>query len=1806
MTNPQPPENESNQPARSPVRRVWLRRLRRFGIPIGLISLAGIAGGAWWGWVFVNEQLAPLVEKNLSEALNRPVKLGKVERFTLTSLRVGASSLPPTATDTDELTIGAVDVQFDPLRVLLTRNLNLNITVDRPSIYLEQSADGTWLATELEQSEEEGPVKTEIETVRLQDAEAVLVPWSKYGNKKGQPIVVKQATGTVRFFDQNRRIGYELQGQSVTGGKLRLTGETLNSPTAEPKPTTRTNLEVQTENFLVSEIDRLAKLPVDLQAGRVNAAVNVKVSPEQEQPVINGTAQFNGVTLKIPNVPTKFVNASGNLQLRDTLIRLERVNALYGKVPLQADGDIDTKKGFKLAAKIRPVALATVVDSLQLDLPIALAGEVEADLKVIGAIDKPVLTGFVRSTKPSKIDQLDLNQFNAAFNLDATAQLLTLTNFEASPTGGGQVTGTGRIRLSDRPTVAITAQIQEVNADPIVRAYAGNNTVPFDIGKVNGEAQISGAVDALLVTIPKVQVAPAIGGLITGAGQVQLAGNTPVVDFTAQIQNLAVDPIVRAYAADNAPPFSLGLLNGSVQVAGAVDALVVNIPNVRVAPAGGGVVTGAGQVRLAGNTPVVNLTAQIQDVNADPIVRAYAADSAPPFSLGAVNGEVQLSGTTEALLVNIPNVQVAPSIGGLVTAAGQIRLAGNTPVVELTAQATDLSGTAIARAYNSSVPVAIGAINAQATLSGTVDNLNARLQGQTSVEGGTVTADVRSTAGNWQAAVTGNDVALGRLSPALRGRFTGNVDLAGTLASFNPADIRAQGQANLSEGLSVIGKPLAAQFRWDGQKVILPEVTTEGLRLDGVVYATDTLDIDRLDLNIRLSQYDLQAIVLPLPTNVQFSGTTDFTGRITGTASAPTVAGNLALNRFVLNGNAFESPLRGQLLVANGVVLDLAGQRDKIALTLNSEFLPVAFEIRQGTAIARGRTEGDLLIVNAEQVPLSLVSLPGTAALFPLSGNLTGQVAVNLRQLNNPSQLTVNGNLDVAQLGLGTYRADRFGGRVSLANGVATLSGARLQRGQTIIQVDAQTTLFAAAPQVKATVKVDPGQGRLQDVLELLQVFDLTDLARGTGAPVYGRAADLRTTPIELANARIINQLRRLSEIETLRQQEADRRAALPLPELSELTGNFNGQVSVVGSLQTGINADFNLRGQEWQWGSTFYAKDIIVDGSFKNGVLELLPLRFQSGPSFVSFSGQISEANPGGQFRMENVPIARLAALVRVPIDIEGNLNATATISGSLQNPQAVGDLSLTNGILNDKAIEDARGNFEYANAILQFDSRILVTGTEPITITGKIPRQLPFAAVAPADNAIKLDINVKNEGLAFLNLFTNQVTWENGKGRVNLQVGGTLEQPIANGTIDLDNATIRARVLADPLTGVTGRILFDRDRLEIKEKEAIRGQFGNGQVVAKGVLPIFERLSPSDPAQKTPLTVNLDKVNLNLKGLYQGGVRGNVQVTGSALSPVIGGEIGLSDGQVILAATPEATDGGASTDPGADVQFVGLKISLGDRVRVVNAPVLNFVAKGDLNISGTLSDPRPNGKIDLNAGQVNLFTTQFNLLRGYPQTAIFTEAQGLDPTLDVRLISSVAESRGYRQPTTILPSEVLDTQPPTATIGGTQTIRIEARVQGRASQIFDNLDLRSSPSRSQSEIVALLGGGFVSALGRGDGGLGLANIASSALLTNVQSTIGNILGLSEFRLFPTLIQDRGDDERNRESRSSDSSLGIGAEAAIDITPRISFSVLGILGANQPPQFGLRYRFSDQLLFRSSTDFSGDTRAVVEFESRF
>ncbi|MBD2005227.1 MULTISPECIES: translocation/assembly module TamB domain-containing protein [Cyanophyceae] len=2121
--------NPGNEPATTSNRRVSLLLLSRTGIALGLFLLVGIAGGIWWAWVFVHQRLAPIVQENLSQTLNRPVQLGQVEGFSPNSLRFGSSSIPATPTDPDRASVEGVKVVFDPLALLFNRTLKLDITLVKPDVYIEQDEKGRWVSTQLESKDASGPITTELQSIRVQNADVLLLPRLKKrqgkqgtnaqsatqqrtpqntlpdvgqlvptGKKGAEAIAFTQVNGGANFLDQNQRIRFNASGLPVVPVAPQQQPNTTTTPvlgnfkiSGEYRPPTgQTNLLVQGQNLSAIDVDRLVKLPLDLQAGLLDGNLEIQLRDEQ-RPTFKGTAGLKNVTAQVGTVARPFTNANGILRFNGYQIGLENVTTLYGQVPAVANGIIDTKTdgGYNIAAQTKPVTLTKALDTLKVNSPVPVSGEVRADLQFKGSLEKPILSGTAVTTKPTeqlplKIDKVNFQGLSGQFQLAGST--LSITDIRALPSVGGKLTGNGRIQLGEKGGLVFDVLAQQVPGDAVAQIY-GVKPTNIQIGTVTAKSQVFGT-PGNLQTVVQFQAPQATypgsgevivtenttffrnttlnvgGGIVKAKGQlnngrwqasgiandVQLArlsevppqlqsaqidgtfnlsGNfgssaTNTIDGTAQGRvNIAGGTVTASNVKVNngrwqasgqasgvqlaklfpqlPPQFQGQLNNGSFNLAGNLEN--VSAETIR-GTASGRLNLGAGSVTATNvqlnngrwqasgqasgvqlaklfpqlppqfqgqlNNGSFNLAGNLENVSAETIRGTASgrlnlgAGSITATNVQLNNGRWQASGQATDVQLARLFPQIPPQFQGRLrngsfnlsgslenvspetisgTASGRLNLGGgtvNAANVQLNNgrwQASgEASGVQLARVFPQLPSQFQGQLNnGSFNLSGSLANaspetISGTASGLLNLGSGTVNAaNVQLNNGRWQASGEASNVQLARLFPQFQGKLnSGSFNLSGSLAASGAESITgtASGSLNLGGGTVNAANVQLNNGRWqasgqaDGVQLarVFPQLPSQfqgqlnnasfnlsgsltaftpasltgtasgSLNVGGGTITASNIQLQdgRWQGTIAANDVALEELAEGLPAS---SPIPDVRGRVSGTlnASGSLVASNPAaiqatgqvrVEDLVANELDFDPVLTGQVNLVPGQrsSFELTGnQNDQISLVLSPNYQPLSFLLKRDDVVAQGDRRGDLFVLDVENVPLALLKdlapenvlarLPAAIASQPIGGKLSGDITINLENFS-----VVGNDIAIAQPVFGTFKGteltiDSF----SYANGSGALTGANFTQGESEYSLGANFNQTPRGPEFKLALNVE--QGKIQDVLPFLQIFDLQDLARGGQPPTYARAAAVQPQSVGLPNGTLQNQLRLFSEIEAILAAQQEERDSSGMPELADLTGNFftAEPIIITASPQEGIEARFNLVGTDWKWGKEeepnrlYKADQILAKGSFQDGVLTLLPLRVESDETLVAFNGIIGGDEQSGLLRVANLPISPLRRFVNVPVDIEGELNGTAAIAGTITNPQAKGELRLADARLNQTEVETARGSFQYSNARLTFSSTIDTaqaavgtTSTDNITspqasvvtpppsgfqcyrqssaansqsptatqISGSIPfYNVPFSSVTPDNNCISLDVNVRNEGLSLLNLLSRSaVSWKDGTGQVQLRVDGAVDpttgrinqrQLVAAGSATVKNATIEAQALPEPLTDVNGTVRFNFDRLNVVEE--VRGNFSGGQVVVSGSIPL------SDAAQGTngeKINVSLEKLALNLKGLYNGGVNGNVQISGSALSPQIGGQVLLADGRVLLGetrggggnGTASSPNGGAATEAAQPLNpgFNNLLINLGESVEITRPPLLAFLAEGDLRLNGTLDDIEPSGTIRLKRGQVNLFTTQFRLASGYEHTAVFVPSQGLDPNLDVRLVASVPEVTRSRiatiSNTGITSNEITDV--PATNLGALGTVRIQARVTGAASELADNLDptsnqpsnleLTSNPSRSDTEIIALLGGSFVDTLG-GDATLGLANLAGSALLTPFQNVVGDALGLSEFRLFPTQVTD---------DKSRTSTLGLAAELGVDITPKLSGSVSKVLTNSQAPQFNVRYRVNDEILLRGGTDLSGDHRGVVEYEKRF
>lgn len=1676
MTLPSSPP-ESALPPTPRRRRVW----RKLLFILALSAIAGVAGGAWWAWIFIQQELAPLVSAALTKQLNRPVQVGQLERFSLSSLRFGKTTIPATATDRDRATIESIEVQFNPLPLLWQRRLPLNVTLIKPNVYLEQNERGLWISTKLRQAEEKAPIKIRLNQLRLQSGSIELSARSK-PQRTRQSVKIEQVSGFLNLLDNNRRFSYYVRANSAVQGGFRLRGETQRiGPTA-----LLSKINLEADDLRVTEIDRLIRLPVNMQSGNAAGKVDITLNPDFSYR-LRGQAQLKQVKLTAPGTPKPIQAINGEIELTDQTVRLKGVKAKFGEIPLVATGTIDPKQGFDLVGQVKTVGIPTFLKTFALKAPVPLIGEMGANLRMTGSLQAPVLDGTVQNTQVVIVDKLAIAQATGKFRLDTQSGRLQLADLAVVPKLGGRITGRGQLQLQKPETLNFNLQVRSIPGDPIAQVYT-QQTPPFRVGQVNASVNVRGKINNLVTRVN--WQAPASDYVSTG----------------------------EIVIAQNGRQLDLRRLSAAVY---------------------GGTVTATGKVRDRRWQADVRL-AGVQLAQANRSLR------------GLADGQLQLQGSTDHL--TLPQTKIK----------GQVRLS---------------QGISLATAP-----------------------IDARF--------------------NWD------------------GR-----------------------QINL---LSATGPNLMARGKIFTNVARTPALTG-------------------LDLHVKAQNLALSTLPIALPEALQVQGMGDFDGQLKGAINRPQIQGEIAVRNLQINQVGFAT-LQGDfnLTPGHGLNLDVKGGQDRLALKLNAQNQPTSLDIQRGELTIVGRAQGSLFNLAVRAIPLSELNALGIP-LPDIDGQLSGNFLLNLARNELPQANLIVKQAAFGQFPT-AFRSEQIQTRFSYVNGVARGNVLFQQPHLGTFQVNDATTNFvyrnnilriadltlrkadsrltlAAAVDLRSTPKatgsLQVSEGRIEDVFSALQIFELRDFTRGANLPTYASANDLGIPTVgasRQSSASLKTQLERFAEIKTQLTQIAKQRQTLTrptadglgteiiLPERADIRGRFDSNIQFeLGAAGLTID-EFKLQASNIEWrpysGYTTFQKvgnrtavlqndnrvlhiqSLGVDASYADGQLNLTRATAQLGTGQIDLQLNYGGENTVGQVTIDKLPISEIQRFYPFPGNIVGELSTKATIGGSRNNPSARGVISISEGAINGAPIAVARGLFGYNQGRINFASRIELDTPEPLLITGDFPLALPLIEGPPTSDTIEAEINVKNEGLALLNIFDLPVQWLGGQGQVSLKVGGTLSDATADGLITLQDARFAVPGLPEPLTRVNGQIRFDRDLVRVEQLE---GGFSRGNVAARGTIPLF-RFAPNqaipdglavqdclvdDTSQ--PLNLALNQIKLQYEGLYQGGVRGCVNVAGNLSRPIITGEIALSHGQVLLGgsstqsaapATNMSTDSPRPTNnprptPPPGLAFRDLRLKLDRDVQIIQAPIVNFLAQGTLTLNGNLNAPKPSGVIFLQSGQVNLFTTQFVLTRRYRHRATFTESRGLDPILDVRLIASVPEvvRNPLQKPGEFLPSEVNDSPLLATNLGALQTVRIEAQVAGAASQLFENLELTSSPNRSRNEIIGLLGGGFASGTGRGGGALGFANLASSALLTNVQGVIGNALGFSEFRLFPAITND---------TVRRTSTLGFAGEAAIDITPTISASILKLLTSSDPAQFGLRYRINENLLLRGSTDFSGDDRAVLEYNLAF
>ena len=204
---------------------------KKAALPLGVLTIAGI-GGTLWVRKFVYEDIVPIVEAALQKEINRPVKLGKVQGFSLSSLRLGKSEIPVTATDSDHVEIDAIEVGFNLWESLQKKKLKIKVELVNPVAFIEEDKPGVWIGTEITQKEDDPNAgDVEVAEVKLSNATLELLPIAKEKQPR-RSVKYQKVNTTVEVFDRGKQLKLNSEGESSAQGTFKVSAEIWNRTAA--------------------------------------------------------------------------------------------------------------------------------------------------------------------------------------------------------------------------------------------------------------------------------------------------------------------------------------------------------------------------------------------------------------------------------------------------------------------------------------------------------------------------------------------------------------------------------------------------------------------------------------------------------------------------------------------------------------------------------------------------------------------------------------------------------------------------------------------------------------------------------------------------------------------------------------------------------------------------------------------------------------------------------------------------------------------------------------------------------------------------------------------------------------------------------------------------------------------------------------------------------------------------------------------------------------------------------------------------------------------------------------------------------------------------------------------------------------------------------------------------------------------------------------------------------------------------------------------------------------------------------------
>ncbi|HDP67943.1 MAG TPA: hypothetical protein ENN20_05500, partial [Candidatus Marinimicrobia bacterium] len=189
-------------------------------------------------------------------------------------------------------------------------------------------------------------------------------------------------------------------------------------------------------------------------------------------------------------------------------------------------------------------------------------------------------------------------------------------------------------------------------------------------------------------------------------------------------------------------------------------------------------------------------------------------------------------------------------------------------------------------------------------------------------------------------------------------------------------------------------------------------------------------------------------------------------------------------------------------------------------------------------------------------------------------------------------------------------------------------------------------------------------------------------------------------------------------------------------------------------------------------------------------------------------------------QLQFDNFDFNMLGSFILPQLNKDGKLSGSLLVTNTLETPELNYQLTLADPVFDRLTGNTLSAEGIYRDQKLEFSKIKLIdrfgtangSGYLPYTIAFK-PLQVKFRRDAP----MYMNLTLHTSSVEFLSKYIGNVESIEGDYNIALNLSGTPNNPVRSGNFSVKNGIIRVNTLENPVTGLTGSAILQKNMLEI-----------------------------------------------------------------------------------------------------------------------------------------------------------------------------------------------------------------------------------------------------------------------------------------------------------------------------------------------------------------------------------------------------